>query len=317
MQYSGNLVTFQIGKESSYGAKAIPTQQIAISSESLKPIYNKVDEGLATGGRGEGKSQTMGRRASGNISTLMRPDMGLILELVCGNKSAEGTEAPYTHTYTASSPMTYRPSATLVVDRGAGVYAYVGAKINSISLSAAAGDYAKIDLEFNAKNQEEGIKASLTKSERKAFRFAGAKMKIGNAEVADITSIKINWNNNDDVETQTTGTRENYLEPQHGVRQISIDTEQVWNAQAKSMIEEFYETDNTAAIEASFISDEKMDDSDNTPYQMKVLIPCAQCTDAAANMGSPTEFMKQTMSWKAIDNLNDELCSITLINDEE
>ena len=317
MQYSGNLVTFQIGKESSYGAKAIPTQQIAISSESLKPIYNKVDEGLATGGRGEGKSQTMGRRASGNISTLMRPDMGLILELVCGNKSVEGTEEPYTHTYTASSPMTYRPSATLIIDRGAGVYAYPGSKINSIALSASAGDYAKLDIEFNAKSQNEGTKASLGKTEKKAFRFAGAKMKMGNAEAADITSIKINWNNNDDVETQTTGTGENYLEPQHGVRQITIDTEQVWNAQAKSMIEEYYETDETVSIEAIFTSDEKMNDSEETPYQMKVLIPYAQCTDATANMGSPTEFMKQTMSWKAIDNLSDELCTITLINDEE
>lgn len=54
---NGNSVTFQLGKESTYGTAVSATEQIKISSESLKPVYNKVEEGVATGGRGAGKNK--------------------------------------------------------------------------------------------------------------------------------------------------------------------------------------------------------------------------------------------------------------------
>ena len=76
---SGNSVIFQIGKESTYGTAVAGTKQIKISSESFKPNYNKVDEGLATGGRGEGLKQTMGIKVEGGLSTLLRPDMGYLI----------------------------------------------------------------------------------------------------------------------------------------------------------------------------------------------------------------------------------------------
>lgn len=78
---NGNSVKLQIGEESSYATIADATEQIKISSESLKAAYNKVDEGLATGGRGSGKRQTMGIGVEGSFSTLFRPDM----ETYCSN----------------------------------------------------------------------------------------------------------------------------------------------------------------------------------------------------------------------------------------
>lgn len=316
MQYSGNSVIFQIGKETTYGGGATATHQVAISSESLKAIYNKKSEGLATGGRGEGRVQTMGQRASGSVSTLMRPDMGLFLKLLCGVEAVTGT-GPYTHTYTASAGNLLRPSANLIVDRGVAVYSYAGSKINQMSLSASAGDFANVTFDFNGKSESAGTKATLTPSALKAFRFAGGSVKVAGTSVGDVKSIDFTWNNNDDVETQTTSTGDNYEEPQHGTRQITGSFGMIWNSNAKTLIDSYYKTDSTFSLELNFVSDEMTEDDDETPYSMTITIPCCQVPESSAgNMGSPTEFLSASINYNAVDNLDDELCSIVLINDD-
>lgn len=42
---NGNSVIAQMGLESSYGVSASAAKQYKISSESLKAVYNKIDEG--------------------------------------------------------------------------------------------------------------------------------------------------------------------------------------------------------------------------------------------------------------------------------
>ena len=57
MILNGNSLILQLGKEDTYGTAATPTNQVRVSSESLKPVYNKVDEGLLTGGRGASRKE--------------------------------------------------------------------------------------------------------------------------------------------------------------------------------------------------------------------------------------------------------------------
>ena len=85
MILNGNSLILQLGKEDTYGTAATPTNQVRVSSESLKPVYNKVDEGLLTGGRGASRKEIMSLKTEGDISTLARPDeVGLFYRAALG-----------------------------------------------------------------------------------------------------------------------------------------------------------------------------------------------------------------------------------------
>ena len=146
---SGNSVVLQIGKETTYGNGGNATQQIQISSERMKEFYNKVEEGLATGGRGEGKLTTMGIGVEGGFTTLLRPDMGLLFKALLGVEEVENK----VHTFTAIENAENKslPSIFVNVDRKAGKFGYVGQKINTMSLSAEAGNYVQCEVSLVGK----------------------------------------------------------------------------------------------------------------------------------------------------------------------
>lgn len=297
-QISGNSVIFQIGKETTFGTVAPATDRIRISSESFRPTYNKVSEGLATGGKGAGKVQTMGIQAGGSFSTLMRPDMGLLLELLCGVKTGN------VYTPIGTELTDSLPSFTAYVDRKAAKCSYPGSKINQITFSAAAGEYLNISVDCTSKLEATGATIdSLTPSEEKAFRFASGKVKINDSVIADVTSMELTYNNNLAADTQTTDTGDYFKEPECGVREITGTMEMIYAAGAETLRSTLYKTDATFSIEYVFESD------DST---LTFSIPCAQMNDASANMGSPSEMLRQSMSWNACENGTDELIEITL-----
>lgn len=298
-QISGNSVIFQFGKESTYGTVAGATEQVRISSESLRPTYNKIEEGLATGGKGSGKVQTMGISAGGSFSTLMRPDMGYFLECLCGVANS----GVYTAIGTALTDSL--PSFTAYVDRKVKKFAYPGSKINQASFSASAGQYLSVTFDVVSKNEVENatMSTSLAPSSEKAFRFAGGSVRINGTAVADVTSIDFTWANNLASGTQTTATGDYYMEPECGTRQISGSLSMVYASGAENYRASLYKSDATFSLELKFESDEN---------SLTIEIPAAQCTDAGANMGSPSDMLSQSFSWNAIEDGENEYCTITL-----
>ena len=77
----------------------------------------------------------------------------------------------------------------------------------------------------------------------------------------------------------------------------------------------YYKTDAQVGIELDFVSDETFGSDTPTPYSLKIIIPCNQCTDASANM-TGADSTKQTMNFEAVDNLTDELITVELVNDK-
>lgn len=317
---SGNSVVLQMGKETTYGTSASATKQIKISSESLRPTYNKVSEGLGTGGRGEGLLATMGIGLEGTVSTLLRPDMGYILAGILG---AEGTVSTptsgkgHTHTFTciASDPSNHLPSYTFKVNRGVDAFAYTGCKINRLSLSASAGDFVKADFDIVGKDESSGATMqSLTPSTLKAFKFAQGKVYNGSSEIADITNINIEINNNCDAQTQTTDTGNYYKEPEVGMRSCSITLDAIYSTDTESLRESYYKSDNTLSLKVEFTSDEEIESTES--YKMTITIPCCQMSDASANMSDPGSSLSQSMTLNAVDNLTDEFIKIELTNND-
>jgi len=315
---NGNSVKLQIGEESTFATAVDATEQIKISSESLKAVYNKVDEGLATGGRGAGRKQTMGIGVGGAFSTLLRPDMGLLLKLLCGVEGdvVDNADGSYKHTFTAigTGLNDSLPSASIRVDRVVSAFVYNGCKVNQISFSAAAGDYVKSDVTIAGRTETTGtLTSGLSPSARKAFRFAGGKCYKDSVEIADITSMTVDYNNNLDSQTQTTGTGDYYAEPECGTREISVSLEMLYSASVETIREAVYKTDDTFSISLNFESDEEI--ADGVPYSLVISIPCCQCSEADANMGG-LETLKQSLTINAVDNLSDELITFELTNDK-
>lgn len=324
---NGNSVILQMGKETVYGTTVTPDKQIKISSESFKPEYNKIDEGLATGGRGEGLVATMGKKASGGFSTLMRPDMGYLLRAVLGVVASEAGAEGYKHTFTAigNGANDHLPSYTILVDRKVECSKY-SCKCDSLAFSASAGDYLKVDPSFVGFDEVDGAtkNASAVVSALKAFKFAQAKAYTGTWDseeeeftgtaFADVTSINMTISNNLDSDTQTTDTGINYKEPEVGVRSINADLEMLYAAGSEAIRKSLFKTDATFGLKIEFTSDEMIDEE--VPYKLTIIIPCCQMPDASANMGG-LETMSQSVSVKAVDNLSDELIIVELCNADE
>lgn len=311
MSVSGNAVVFQLGKESAYGTLGTATEQIQISSESLRPTYNKISEGLATGGKGEGFMATMGKGVEGSISTLFRADMGLILGGALGKEAnVTGTDAK-THVFTCieSAPNVHLPSLSALVDRKVDAFSYTGLKINRLSLSASQGDYLKCDVDFVGKAETESatMQTGLTPSTLKAFKFAQGKVYNGDTAIADIKSMSLELNNNLDYQTQTTDTGDFYKEAEVGTRSVAISLEAIYAGGVESLRKDYYKTDDTLSLTMEFTSDA-------SPYKLTIDIPCCQMNDASANMSDPSSSLSQTMSLNAVDNLDDEFITMTLVN---
>lgn len=316
---NGNSLVVQFGKEVTYGTIPSPERQIKVASEGFKATYNRKDEGLLTGSKtSSGRKEIMSLKTEGSISTLARPDdVGLFLLAglgVEGTVETVGT-AGFKHTFTAigNAETDKLPSLTAFLDRKVDVFSYNGLKVDSLSFSASPEDYLKLDLSFVGRDEGYGatLNTTLTPSPLKAFKFRHGKVKIGSKVIADITSIKFDYQNQLDSSTQTTGTGLHFLEPQVGGRTIKTDVEMLYTSDSEQLRKDYYAKDADVALELTFTSDETVEKG--VPYSLKITIPCNQCSDSTANFGS-AETIKQNMSFEALENGVDELITVELTN---
>jgi len=311
---TGASLKVQYGLETVYGTAVTPDKTIQVASESLKLNMSKKDEGLLTGGRLTSRTAAMGRRIEGNLSLLARPDdIGLFLASLLGVEAAASLVAAstgaYKHTFTAAQPTVLLPSLSFVIDRGVKAFEYAGVKINSLSFSAAAEDYLKLDMALVGKDEAEGLaEAGLTPSTLKAFRFSGATVKVGGVTL-DATSVKFDYNNNLDAQTQTTKTGTNYKEPELGSREIKADIEVLYDSASDGIRDDFFLTDDICALEITFTSDE-IETGFN--YSLKISVPYCQVEDASPAVGGPDR-IKYNLQLKAVDGSGEPI-TVELIN---
>lgn len=320
---NGNALIVQIGKENSYGTLSTPTRQIRVSSESLKPNFNKVEEGLLTGNKGKSGTNIMGIKVEGSLSTLARPDdVGLFLKCALGNEATvSGTsETGYKHTFTpiGNTESDAIPTMSAILDRVINTFGYSGLAIGELSLSADAGDYVNLEATFVGKTEiPSANKQTLTPSPLKAFKFHQGKIYLKKAgaesavELADVTSINWTYNNNLDSDTQTTSTGLYYKQPEVGTREMTTTVTCIYTSDSEEYRNDYYKTDAELGLVVEFTSDEEV--GEGVPYSLKITIPCNQVSDADANVGGADRLM-QNMTLDAIDNGSDELVTVELVN---
>ncbi len=315
---NGNNVIVQLALESTYGTLPTMTKQIRVSSEGFKYSPEKKDEGLLTGGKSTGRVYTMSKKVEGSISTNVRPDevgywLGSAFGVEADPELVVGSTSAYKHIFTSIGSTDSLKSLAFLVDRIVNAYAYIGLKVNTLSFSAQPGDYLKVDVSLIGKDEVSGTtQTGLVVSPLKPLRFADASVKIGGITVADVTSIKFDYNNNLDATLQTTSTGLYFKEPQVGARDIKVDLEVVYSSDSDAIKNNYFKTDDDISLEINFSSDEEIEDG--FTYSLKISIPHCQVTDASSANASGSDTLKQSISLKAIEENGDELITAELIN---
>lgn len=322
---TGNSLILQLGKEASYAVTpmADSTFRLHASKADFEPVYDKKNTGELTGGKTAAKVETMYIKVEGSTDHGVRPDeVGLILKALLGVEATpdlvDGSTGAYSHIFTAigTSESDHLPSLAARISRGGIVQGYSGLKINSVSFSAAPGDFLKMSINYVGKDEiPTTLTAALLPSSLKTLKFHHATCKLDGVAIADVSNIKLDYNNNLMVDTQTTSTGLYAKEPEAGQRDITIELEALYSSAAEASRASFYKTDAIFALEIVFTSDEEIEAG--YPYEMTWSIANAQMQSAPRAVSGASDPNKITFTAKAIEDGADPLIEIELINARE
>lgn len=319
---TGNSLILQLGKEASYAVTpmADSTFRLHASKADFEPVYDKKNTGELTGGKTAAKVETMYIKVEGSTDHGVRPDeVGLILKALLGVEATPdlvvGSTGAYSHIFTAigTSESDHLPSLAARISRGGIVQGYSGLKINSVSFSAAPGDFLKMSITYVGKDEiSETLTAALVPSALKTLKFHHAVCKVDGDLLADVTNIKLDYNNNLMVDTQTTSTGLYAKEPEAGQRDIAIELEALYSSAAETERASFYKTDAIFSLEIVFTSDEEIETGYD--YSMKWTINNAQMQTAPRTVSGASDPNKITFTAKAIEDGADPLIEVELVN---
>ena len=309
---TANSSTLQLGTETAYGTAVVPTIKVTYSSCDLKPIINKKEEGLLTGGLTGGKVETMSKKVEGTISTLAKPNtVGYFLKNCFGVQAdpvKDDTKSKYLHTFTPIGNLEsdYLPSVTGIFDRGTGAKAYTGLTFDSVSFSAQPEDYLTLEAKVIGKDEISGTAVStLVAESNKALKFRQGKAFIGATEIADVTSIKFEYKNNLSS-LQTTSTGLYFTQPKPGQRELTSDIELVYGSNSETLRNSYWLTDDVFSLKLEF--------ADESSNSLTLTIPAVQATAFDEPTMSGTDTLKQSFTVKAVDSTS-KLVTAELLND--
>jgi hypothetical protein len=301
---SGNNAILQIAKDSYTGD--VPTaattgfRQIRFSSFSLDYVPNKVKEKVLTGNIGESRSDNLGIKSQGSISTLPRPDdLGFFLYHAFGTQELTETDI---FKFTANKSIL--PSFTIKVDKGAGTYVYPGCVINTLSFSAEPEDYLSLNLDLSGYDEtfSSGTLTPIAPSTQRAFKFNQGKVYAGASiaaatELADITSITFSYNNNVENSIQTTSTGIHYKRPSPNTRTITLDLSCLYSSASETFRQSYFKTDNIFSIKLNFQTDEG---ATNDLHKLTIEIPACQVVSCGVPIPDANS-IKQNITVSAVD----------------
>jgi hypothetical protein len=296
---SGGQTILQVAKDTYSGD--VPTaattgfRQVRFSSVSMDYVPSKNQEKVLTGNIGKPRYDTMGIKAEGSISTLARPDdLGFFLYMLLGKQVLTNTDL-----FNFTPAKDVLPSFTLKLDKGAGIYTYPGCILNSMSFSAQPEDYLSIELDIKGYGESyaSGTLTAIAPSTQRAFKFNQGKVYYGSTELADVTSIKLAYNNNLENTIQTTSTGIHYKRPTPNTREITVDIDSLYSSASETFRQSYFKGDTIFSLKLAFQTDEG--ESEDL-HVLTVEIPNMQVVSCSVPI-SDDKAIKQSLSATAID----------------
>lgn len=311
---TGQGSTLQIGKETNWGTKATPTAIMNFLNESLSLNVNRTEEDTLVGGVTSKNMDIMRKSVSGDFSMIGKPNgVGEIIGLALGVEADPVTASGVTtHTFTPihAGLTNSLPAFTAVVNRHVSTKAYTGCKIGSLSLSASAGDYLRLNASVIGKDEEAGTSAEgLSIPDLKAFRFAGGSCTFDGVEFGDVTSCNVAINNNLDEGVQTLGSGYYNTEPEPQQRDFTINIESFYNANTETVREQKYKTESTCAVVLRFESPSEIVSGEK--YAIEITLPKVTINDCNPHVQDKGK-IPLTIGGKALEPSEGEAITIVL-----
>ena len=317
----GSGSSFQIGLETEYGVKVEPTEQINFLNESITlDVIRESEESLLMAKTIRSKD-VMGYSSGGDFSVILKPEnIKPLLYLSLGKEEypelKSGTTGVYKHSFTLTEPDETLPSFTAVIDRKFAVPAYTGLKVSSFSLEAQSADYIRSSLSLQGSGkEEEGEVVTLPIPTLKAFRFVNGSLTLDGVEFGEVSSVKLDINNQLDEGDFTLGSGYYRSEGQHNEREVSISIDCFYNAKSNTIRENKYKTDGaTANIILTFESPEEIETGEKIRFE--VILPNVVITEANPNV-SGKEKIELTLEGMALEGIETEPITINVFDGDE
>jgi hypothetical protein len=197
------------------------------------------------------------------------------------------------------------------------VYTYPGCVINTLAFSAQPGDYLNLELSMAGYDEifSAGALSAIQPSAQRAFKFHQGKVHAGGAvssavEIADITSIKLNYNNNIESALQTTSTGLHYKRPSPNAREVTLEFECLYSAASETFRQSYFKSDVIFSVKLVFQTDEG---AAGDLHVLTVEMPSVQVTACSVPV-SDANSIKQSISAAVIDAGSGDLIKFLLDN---
>lgn len=229
-----------IGKESAWGTAVADTMLVNFTSESLAPSAQKVEEENLLASKAAAAYDLMGIKVAGDFSAILKPEnAGYFFKAALGGtdtvvQNQGGVTGQHQHTIILSTASASNPSYTLIVDRKQAIKKYSGMKVDTMKLSAKAGDYVRVTLGWKGKDESAGSITTSTPPSLKAYKMIGGTVTAGGTPLG-VTGIDLDISNglDDGVQTNTSGL---YMsEPVHGKRKVAVSIEMPYDANSETI----------------------------------------------------------------------------------
>ena len=131
----------QAGKQTTWGTSVAPTVKINMTSESIATTAEKGDEGNLIAKKTRDQADLIAINTEGGVSAILRPEFADWLFECALGKASSGV-------YTLQDVNVDLPISTLVMSRGGIVKTYPDMTIRSLTITAPAQDYVRVDIDF-------------------------------------------------------------------------------------------------------------------------------------------------------------------------
>lgn len=286
---TGSGARVAIGKESAWGTPVPDTMLMHFTSEGLAPEINKVEEESLLAAKAAAAYDLMGIKVSGDISGIVKPEMaGFLLKAALGGTDTVvlnqgGVTGQHQHTIELQAAATALPSYTIMVDRKVAIKRYSGCRVESLKLSAKAGDYVRFTLAVKGKDESAGSIVTTTPPSRKAYKFIGATVTLGGTAF-EATGIDLDILNQLEEGPQTNVSGLYHTDPMHTKRKVTISIEKPYDAAAETLRDTNLLTEAVLATVVLHLESPEIIAA-SSKYRMDVTLRNVAILDVKTNVG--------------------------------
>lgn len=324
---AGIAARVALALQETWGEKATEMSTLfSFTSENLKLIKEKKEEDALVGAKTTGRLDSMGRKAAGEVSGLVKPlEIGYWLAATLGQElnvtPVNDASTVFSHRFIpveAGANKSLKP-LTIAVDRVLKTYVYEGAKVNEMKLSAKVQDYLRASFSIIARDEVESSNMTFpARTALKAFKFLGGEIRINNNVLAEVTGCDLTYTNNLEDNLFVMDGQEQMAEIEPQKRDISLSLECLRTSATEALRSSYFLNDIPMSVILTFESDELPDeDEEDLPYKLIVTLPNAYFIEDPSEGVPGAERLKMSYNLKATQQNNTEAIYIDIIDGNE